>query len=80
VDLVQEGGVMKATFTLTITVDEDFVESEAIRHGRTFEEIAQEVLGRLECDLADVARWRHGIDQAAGVKSQVEVQPTPLQV
>ena len=64
---------MKALITLTVTLDEDFVESEAIRHGRTFEEISQELLGRLECDLADVARWRHGIDQAAGVRSSLSL-------
>jgi hypothetical protein len=62
---------MTATFSLTITVDDDFMATEAERRGRTVDEVTHELVGRLECDLCDVARWRHGVDQKAGVRSKV---------
>ena len=62
---------MKATITLTVTVDEDYVAAEALRRGKPPDVIRRELIASLECDLNDVCRWRrgHGVE-AVGSRVQ----------
>ena len=67
---------MKASITLTLTLDEDFVFSEAIKRGVLPEIVEREIVADLECRTVDCCRWRDGI-APDGVTSRIEFVPSP---
>lgn len=70
---------MKALITLIVEFDDEFVISEALRHGRPPEVIAKEIAGDLECRTVDCCRWRDGVEPG-GVSSRIDLQSTESQV
>src|SRR5262245_52334591 len=69
--------LVKASITLTLTLDEDFLSAQAVKRGVLPEVIEREIIADLECRVCDVCKWRDGI-APHGVTSRVElitVQP-----
>jgi len=56
---------MKADITLTVTLDDHVLISEALRRGRPPASIAREIIGDVECRVVDAVRWRDGVDHVA---------------
>ncbi len=63
---------MKATFVITLDVDEDLVALDAKRYGRSSERILAEVLADVEGRLVDSIRHR---DCVGRVGSQLLAEP-----
>ena len=65
---------MRSIFTIAVEFDAGYVEQTAQLRGVAVETVVRELIGRLEYELHDTAKWRqgHGV-LSVGVRSELHM-------